>query len=159
MFVHNTLPALAVAVAAIVLGVEASAAQGPVPPSAKPTPVSSPALKAYMKETVDPAANAVFAAGNDAPAGETPAAAAARYDAAAKGAATLKAVAAKLASPDFAPKGDAGDWAKFSASLMTVATAAETAAKARNAEAAFTAGGDLYDSCNNCHHEYQAGRS
>lgn len=145
MFGRNTFGALALAALSVVL--------------LGATPVSSPALKAYMKTAIDPAANAVFAAGNDAPPGETPAQVAARFDAAAKGAAALKVAAAKLASPDFAPPGDAGDWAKFSANLMTVATAAETAAKAKNAEAAFSAGGDLYDSCNSCHREYQAGRS
>lgn len=122
-------------------------------------PVSSPEMKAYMKSVVNPAGDAVFAAGNDAPAGETPAQAAARFDAGAKGAAVLKAAAVRLASPEFAPKGDGGDWAKFSAKLGEVATAAEAAAKAKNVDAAFAAGGDLYEACNSCHHEYQAGRS
>ena len=135
---------------ALSLSVTAAFAQATV----TPTPVSDPALKAYMKSTVDPAANAVFAGGNDAPAGETPAQAAARYKAAEEGARALQAAAIRLAQPDW---NHPGDWTKFNMAMASAAKAGEAAAKAKNAEAAFAAGGDLYESCNGCHHQYQAG--
>lgn len=143
---------IATAVAAVSLAAAVATAQTP---AAQPAPVSSPAMKAYMKDVVDPAANAVFAAGNDAPEGETPAQAAARWKAAEEGARTLKAAAVRLQQPDFRQP---GDWAKFNTQLAEAAAAGETAAKAKNTDAAFTVGGQLYDSCNDCHHLYQAGR-
>ena len=123
-------------------------------PPIKQEPVSSPELKAYMKTVVEPAANALFAAGNDAPAGETAEQATARFRAADNGAKALRAASAKLLA---APLARPGDWAKFATAMATGATAVEAAAKTRNVDAALSAGGDLYDSCNGCHHIYQAG--
>ena len=142
---------IAAAVGAVGLAASAAVAQAPV---AKPATVSSPELKADMKTVVDPAANALFAAGNDAPAGETPAQADVRFKAAAEGAKTLRAASAKLAAPPYA---QSADWVKFNTLMASAAGEVETAAKARNVDGALAAGGNLYDSCNGCHHVYQAG--
>ena len=138
----------------VAVGLAVSAIAVAQAPAAKPTPVSSPELKAYMKTVVDPAANALFAAGNDAPAGETPAQADARFKAAAEGAKTLRVATAKLA---MAPYAQPTDWVKFNTLMASAAGEVEAAAKTRNVDGALAAGGNLYDSCNGCHHIYQAG--
>lgn len=135
-------------------GLAASAMAAAQTPADKPAPVSSPELKAYMKTVVDPAANALFAAGNDAPAGETPAQATARFKAAEEGAKTLRAASAKLAA---APYAQPPDWVKFNTLMASATGEVEAAAKTRNVDAALAAGGNLYDSCNGCHHVFQAG--
>lgn len=47
-----------------------------------------------------------------------------------------------------------GEWMQLSQDMITASEAAIRAAEAKNAEKLFTVGGDLYDSCSNCHRKY-----
>ena len=49
---------------------------------------------------------------------------------------------------------DGGEWMQRAQEMIDAGEAAMRAAEARNAEKLFTAGGDLYDSCSNCHRKY-----
>jgi hypothetical protein len=49
---------------------------------------------------------------------------------------------------------DGGEWMRRAQEMITAGEAAMRAAEARNAEKLFTVGGDLYDSCSNCHRKY-----
>jgi hypothetical protein len=49
---------------------------------------------------------------------------------------------------------DGGEWMQRSQEMITAGEAAIRAADAKNAEKLFTVGGDLYDSCSNCHRKY-----
>lgn len=49
---------------------------------------------------------------------------------------------------------DTGDWTKFAQDLADESLKAVKAAEARDAAALFTAGGDVYQACTNCHAEY-----
>ncbi len=143
------------AAACVAAGSGVAAAQGP----AQAPLVSDPALKAYMKSVVDPAANAFFAGGNDAPAGETPAQADARFAKAVEGTVALKSAAMRLQTPEFLPKtaAAAADWIKWSRLMAEAGAEGETAVRARKSEVAMDVGGKLYDSCNGCHHQFQPG--
>jgi hypothetical protein len=104
-----------------------------------------------MKHEVNPAALAFWAAGNDPPEDETPAAAAARWRDAEAAVETLKAEGARMQAPPYAIS---PAWVGFARLMGETAASADGAVKARNAEAAFEAGGRLYDSCNGCHKAY-----
>jgi len=47
-----------------------------------------------------------------------------------------------------------GEWMQRSQEMIDAAEAAMRAAEAKNAEKLFTVGGDIYDSCSNCHRKY-----
>ena len=47
-----------------------------------------------------------------------------------------------------------GEWMQRSQEMIDAAEAAMRAADAKNAEKLFTVGGDIYDSCSNCHRKY-----
>jgi hypothetical protein len=47
-----------------------------------------------------------------------------------------------------------GDWMKLAREMIAAGEAAIRAAEARNADKLFTTGGDLYESCTNCHRKY-----
>jgi hypothetical protein len=49
---------------------------------------------------------------------------------------------------------DGGEWMQRSQEMIDAAEAAMRAADAKNAEKLFTVGGDIYDSCSNCHRKY-----
>jgi len=49
---------------------------------------------------------------------------------------------------------DGGEWMQRAQEMITAGEAAMQAANAKNAEKLFTVGGDLYDSCSNCHRKY-----
>lgn len=104
-----------------------------------------------MKHEVNPAALALWAAGNDPPENETPAAAAARWRAAEAAVRTLKAEGARMQAPPYAVT---PQWSEFARLMAETAASAEPAIRGRDAEAAFEAGGRLYDSCNGCHKAY-----
>ena len=104
-----------------------------------------------MKHEVNPAALAFWAAGNDPPENETPAAAEARWRAAEAAVRTLQAEGARMQAPPYAIP---GRWSEFARLMAETAASAEPAVRARDAEAAFEAGGRLYDSCNGCHKAY-----
>lgn len=50
-------------------------------------------------------------------------------------------------------------WAEMAAKMEKAGAEGLAAAKARDADAAFTVGGDLYDACNGCHSKFIPGRS
>jgi hypothetical protein len=49
---------------------------------------------------------------------------------------------------------DGGEWMKLAQEMIAAGEAAMRAAEARNADKLFTSGGDLYESCTNCHRKY-----
>lgn len=108
-----------------------------------------------MKHEVNPAALAFWAAGNDPPENETTAAAQARWRAAEAGVKILKAEGARMQAPPYVLP---GRWAEYAQAMADTAASAEGAIRARDAEAAFEAGGRLYDSCNGCHKAYAPSR-
>jgi hypothetical protein len=46
------------------------------------------------------------------------------------------------------------DWMRLAQDMITSGEEAIKAAQARNAEKLFTVGGDIYESCSNCHRKY-----
>ncbi|HEY9216888.1 MAG TPA: hypothetical protein VIO94_02480 [Phenylobacterium sp.] len=113
-------------------------------------------LAEMMKQTVDPAANAFWAAGNDAPEGESKAAADARWAAAFEGAAMMREYGElMMTTAQIRP----GDWNRFAKLMADAGEAGEAAVQKRDAEAAFNAGGQLYEACSGCHAKYIPGRS
>jgi cytochrome c556 len=108
-----------------------------------------------MKHEVNPAALAFWAGGNDPPENETPQAAQARWRAAEAAVRTLQAAGARMQAPPYALP---GRWSEFAKLMADTAASAEPAIRARDADAAFEAGGRLYDSCNACHKAYAPAR-
>src|SRR5262245_4181624 len=49
---------------------------------------------------------------------------------------------------------DKGDWMKMSQALIDAGTIAANAASAKNADALFQAGGQVYEACSQCHTKY-----
>ena len=47
-----------------------------------------------------------------------------------------------------------GEWMQLAQDMINTGEAAMRAAEAKNAEKLFTVGGDIYDSCSNCHRKY-----
>jgi hypothetical protein len=47
-----------------------------------------------------------------------------------------------------------GEWMQLAQDMITTGEAAIKAAEAKNADKLFTAGGDVYESCSNCHRKY-----
>ena len=47
-----------------------------------------------------------------------------------------------------------GEWMQLAQDMINTGEAAIRAAEAKNAEKLFTVGGDMYDSCSNCHRKY-----
>ena len=47
-----------------------------------------------------------------------------------------------------------GEWMQLAQEMINTGEAAMRAAEAKNAEKLFTVGGDIYDSCSNCHRKY-----
>lgn len=108
----------------------------------------------FMKKIIDPAANAVFAAGNAEDASKV---SAAQWKAALEGAGVLQEsgrllLVAPHANPD-------PEWARTANLMVEAGAEAGAAATARNHDAAFEAGGKLYDACNGCHSRFVHGRS
>lgn len=107
------------------------------------------AVQAIMATGVNPGALAFWAGGNDPPEDETPAQAAARWEAALKGAQVMQAQGAQLIKHS-----RPGRWDEYARMMIEVSREGEAAARARDAEKAFEIGGRLYDSCNGCHKTY-----
>lgn len=111
-------------------------------------------MHAFMKEVIDPAANAVFEAGNAEDASKLTAA---QWKAALDGAAVLQESGRLLLLPPRAR--DDADWSRAAQLLVDAGADASAASGARDLNAAFEAGGKLYDSCNGCHAKFIHGRS
>lgn len=108
----------------------------------------------FMKTVIDPAANAVFEAGNAEDASKL---SAAQWKAALEGAAVLQESGRLLLLPPRA-RNDA-DWTRTAQMLVDAGADASAAAGARNLDAAFEAGGKLYESCNGCHSKFVHGKT
>ena len=54
------------------------------------------------------------------------------------------------------PEGDNGDWTKFAGILSERALAVKAATEARDTQAMFDTGGELYQACVACHEKYYA---
>jgi hypothetical protein len=108
------------------------------------------AVKAIMANTVNPAALAFWAGGNDPPENETPAQAEARWAAALKGAQDLQS-----GGRDLLKHSRPGGWDAYARLMIEGGEKGEAAARAKDMEAAFTIGGDqVYGACNGCHKAY-----
>ena len=115
----------------------------------------APDLKTQMTTVIDPASKAFWAAGNDPPDNDTPAAAAARWAEGAKAASVLQETGRALLA---APYTRGVEWNGFAQKQVDAATAGAAAIAKKDTEAAFSAGGDMYEACNGCHAKYQKGR-
>jgi hypothetical protein len=49
---------------------------------------------------------------------------------------------------------DGGEWMKRAQEMIDTGEAAIRAAEAKNADRLFTVGGDIYETCSNCHRQY-----
>jgi hypothetical protein len=107
--------------------------------------------KMIMALDVNPAAVALWAAGNDPPDGESAFAADARWTAAVQGAQALQAKGKLLQSAGIARE---GSWSTFAEMMTQVGAEGEISARAKDPEKAFEIGGRLYDACNGCHKTY-----
>jgi hypothetical protein len=47
-----------------------------------------------------------------------------------------------------------GEWMQLAQDMINTGQEAIKAAEAKNADKLFTVGGDIYDSCSNCHRKY-----
>lgn len=112
-------------------------------------------LKTQMTTVVDPASKAFWAAGNDPPENDTPAAASARWAKGAAAAATLQETGRALLK---APYSKGAEWDGFAQKQIAAAAAGAAAITRKDTEAAFGAGGDMYEACNGCHAKFQKGR-
>lgn len=117
---------------------------------------AEPDLKTQMTAVVDPASKAFWAAGNDPPENDTPAGAAARWAEGAKAAVVLQETGRALLQ---APYTRGAEWNGFARKQVAAATAGAKAIAAKDVEAAFAAGGDMYEACHGCHARFAPGRS
>ena len=133
--------------AALILALSAGAATAAV---------HDAALKAEMKQIVDPASNTLFSVGGDVDPANGPDAAkvpAARWTEAAVAAGKLKAegqalVAGKYGKPE-------GTWQAESEKMAAIAAAAEKSARAHDGAGLSKAANDLSDVCSACHGKYK----
>jgi hypothetical protein len=106
-------------------------------------------MKVMMRDHINPAALDFWAGGNDPPEGETKAQARERWAAALEASKVLQDYGKKLEAAPLA-----GRWAEYAKLMAEVGAEGEAAAKAKDPEKAFAAGGRLYDSCAGCHNAY-----
>ena len=129
-----------------------SACGGPQPPPFKPVADT----KLLMQAVVDPTADIIWEAVKtiDSPAGTEEIRP--RNDeqwAAVRNAAVALAESGNLLM--LVPRAkDGGEWMKRAQEMIDTGEQAIRAAEAKNAERLFTVGGDIYDSCSNCHRQY-----
>jgi hypothetical protein len=110
----------------------------------------------FMKQVIDPAANTVFAAGNEEDAAPSAAEADAKWKAVVEAAGVLQESGRLLLVP--ARARDDAEWRRTAQLMADSGAEAAAAAAARDVDAAFEAGGKLYDSCNGCHARFIHGR-
>lgn len=108
----------------------------------------------FMKKVIDPAANEVFAAGNAEDASKV---SPAQWKATLEAAGVLQEtgrllLVAPRANPD-------PDWTRTAQLMVDAGADANAAAVARDHDAAFEAGGKLYESCNGCHSKFVHGKT
>lgn len=118
--------------------------------------VHDAALKAEMKEIVEPASNTLFAVGGDVDPANGPDAAkvpAARWTEGALVAGKLKAEGAALAAGKYGKP--EGTWMDEARQMEAISAAAEAAAKKHDGAALSKAANDLSDVCSACHGKYK----
>lgn len=121
-------------------------------PPAPPPSAAQPAFKAVannlqlMQALIIPAADAVWAAGGEAPKNDE------EWTKVRNNALALAEAGNLLMIGDRVK--DQGEWMKASQTLVDAGTAAFTAAEAKNVEGVMMAGDALYNSCEGCHLKY-----
>jgi hypothetical protein len=129
-----------------------SACGGPQPPPFKPVADN----KLLMQAVVDPNADIIWEAVKtiDSPAGTEEIRPKNNEEwAAVRNAAVALAESGNLMM--LVPRAkDGGEWMKRAQEMIDTGEKAIRAAEAKNAEQLFTVGGDIYDSCSNCHRQY-----
>jgi|SRR5439155_9186533 len=129
-----------------------SACGGPQPPPFKPVADT----KLLMQAVVDPSADIIWEAVKtiDSPAGTEEIRPKNQEEwAAVRNAAVAVAESGNLLM--LVPRAkDGGEWMKRAQEMIDTGEKAIRAAEAKNAEQLFTVGGDIYDSCSNCHRQY-----
>jgi hypothetical protein len=129
-----------------------SACGGPQPPPFKPVSDN----KLLMQAVVDPSADIIWEAVKtiDSPAGTEEIRPRNNEEwAAVRNAAVALAESGNLLM--LVPRAkDGGEWMKRAQEMIDTGEKAIRAAEAKNAEQLFTIGGDIYDSCSNCHRQY-----
>jgi hypothetical protein len=129
-----------------------SACGGPQPPPFKPVADN----KLLMQAVVDPNADIIWEAVKtiDSPAGTEEIRPRNNEEwAAVRNAAVALAESGNLMM--LVPRAkDGGEWMKRAQEMIDTGEKAIRAAEAKNAEQLFTVGGDIYDSCSNCHRQY-----
>ena len=129
-----------------------SACGGPQPPPFKPVSDN----KLLMQAVVDPNADIIWEAVKtiDSPAGTEEIRPKNNEEwAAVRNAAVALAESGNLLM--LVPRAkDGGEWMKRAQEMIDTGEKAIRAAEAKNAEQLFTVGGDIYDSCSNCHRQY-----
>jgi hypothetical protein len=137
---------------AAVCGVMSSACGGPTPPPFKPVADN----KLLMQAVVDPNADLIWDAVKIIETKEGTQDIRPKTDAewaAIRNAAVTLAESGNLMM--MAPRAkDGGEWMQRAQEMITASEEAMRAAEAKNAETLFTVGGDIYDSCSNCHRKY-----
>jgi hypothetical protein len=125
---------------------------GPQPPPFKPVAD----VKQLMQAAIDPAADAIWeATGDIVTATGTEERRPKNQDewTAVRNAAIVLTESGNLLM--MVPRAKDGDvWMKRSQELIDTGTAAWKAAEAKNRDALFTIGGDVYEACSHCHQEY-----
>ncbi|MDB5454085.1 MAG: hypothetical protein JWO33_2663 [Caulobacteraceae bacterium] len=152
-----------VSLAVLVVGARAQddAPKTPLPPQTPVVPFGQPGktmltTKDLMRYVLNPAAETFWAAGGEIDEGEkrnlrTPATEAKWYGALQAAAAVME--TGNLLMVDGRMRTDP-QWAKWSADLNNAGVAGIKAAQARDGEATFAAGGDMYEACFACHAKY-----
>jgi hypothetical protein len=136
----------------VVLGLALAACASTDQPLAERTAIFS--MHDFMTKVIDPAANAVFAAGNAEDASKV---SAAQWKAALEGAGVLQESGRLLlVSPRSRPD---PEWTRTAQLLVDAGADANAAAAAKDHNAAFEAGGKLYESCNGCHSKFVHGKT
>ena len=137
---------------AVASGVVTSACGGPQPPPFKPVTDN----KLLMQAVVDPSADLIWDAVKTIDTTDGTQDIRPKTDAewaAVRNAAVTVAESGNLLM--MVPRAkNGGEWMLRAQEMITAGEAAMRAAEAKNAEKLFTVGGDLYDSCSNCHRQY-----
>jgi hypothetical protein len=131
------------------------------PALSQPTPITGPPTaplspKEVMRHVVNPAAERFWKTSGSVSTEEGDASRAPTSDASwtemVDAGAILHEAGVTLGQPGRGPPDEA--WKRFAKQLADGGLAAMTAARAKNADKAFEAGGDVYNSCFNCHAKY-----
>jgi hypothetical protein len=150
-----------ISLAALTASAQDDAPKTPLPPATPVVPFGQPGrnmltVKDLMRYVLNPAAETFWLAGGEIDDGEkrnlrTPTTDA-KWNGALAAASTVLETGNMLMM-DGRARSDP-QWAKWSADLNTAGVKGIKAAQARDGEATFAAGSDIFDACNSCHAKY-----